>query len=257
MTRRSLLGYAAAGLLLYLFFLTITLPAVWLDRVVSYASGGTAGLRQTTGTAWHGSGTLVITRRSAPQHALSAQWTVLPWWMLVGRLHLRLQADAPDMQATGTIVLRYQHASLRDFTARADAAVIEQFYAPAALLKPRGMVHLQTSGLDISRSDARGDATVRWENAGVALLGNTPVGDYQAKLLAEGSNGKITVTTLRGDLAVNATGNWRLGTPATVSLKGTAGNPQGRAELATALRALGKADADGRHAFQFSVPLRF
>jgi hypothetical protein len=245
---------AVTGVLLYVLFLAITLPAYWLSDLVIRASRGMLRLEATQGSVWDGSGNLVV-RHSGPAALTSRiHWNFQPLALFTGRLQVELQARG-DLAVKGQVALGYHTLHLGNIEAELPATLIQAFYTPAALLSPTGTLRASAAELELGRSGLAGEGKLTWLGAGGKFGGIGEIGDYQ--LVVSGQNGpaNLRLETLRGDLRLDARGSWQLNTDGLLQLDGTLTAGPREAMLAPLLTMLNARKEGDRHAFQISTRL--
>ena len=86
------LAYLGAVLCGYALFLLITLPAYWVDWLVSRASHNAVRIQQPEGTLWGGSGNLVFQSVGQERMQTRIEWSIQPLWLFTGKLQARLSS---------------------------------------------------------------------------------------------------------------------------------------------------------------------
>jgi hypothetical protein len=213
-TRRGL-GIALLGLVLYLIFLIVTVPAYWLGEGLLRLTAGRILLQHATGSLWHGTGVL-----QAGAHGVTIEWNVQPAMLLMGKIRIGLRSRS-DSSVRSTLTVGYRQIGLHDTEAELPAAIVAAFYPPAAFIAPTGKLRFSTSETEIGSQGMTGEARLSWVGAGGKLGGVGEVGDYQ--LTATGENGvaRLRLETLRGDIKITGNGQWQAAGDGSVKLDGT------------------------------------
>jgi general secretion pathway protein N len=251
--RRDWVVYALLGLVSYALFLLITLPAWWLDTVLSRASQGTLAIQQPQGTLWRGSGQLHVAS-GASQPLTRIDWRVQPQWLLMGRLRVELQTQGGGPAMRALVDAGISRLVVEKLDAALPATMLGQLYAPAAFFEPQGVVRLSSARLELASKTLNGDATAVWENASSRAWNLNQMGDYRLDLKGRGPQADLTLSTPRGDLRLTGQGTLTLGRNGAVRLQGIAEANPGRNDLEPVLNLLGPPDANGRRQFQFVYP---
>lgn len=255
--KKRWLPYVIFGLVFYLLFLVIEMPASWFAWGLNRYSGGTVRLDPIDGSLWHGNGKLVIYYPQTVPHDLGiAEWRINPLWLFAGRLQTNWRSDAADTSINATLQLSSGKVTLLDTEAVFPAGSVGTFYAPATLVSPQGKVQLRVPRLTFSRDGITGDGDIQWQNAGSSLTAVRPLGDYRLEITGAGKTVNIKLTTLRGALDLSGQGQWQFAT-GRIQLNGTA-IPRERAdELEPLLRLLGNDQGGGKRALAMNGLLPF
>src|SRR4029077_1600750 len=99
-------------------------------------------------------------------------------------------------------------------------AALEPAVPVAALVKPEGRVRILAESLEIGPASVRGAASVEWSDAGMS--GIARIGDYRVQITGNGDSATVRLSTLRGDLRMNGSGEWRAPQPRVVQMRGVA-----------------------------------
>lgn len=210
---------AAAGIALYLMFLIATLPASWAGELLTRVSQGQLRLQDPQGSLWRGSGTIAIQRAGARLQN-RVHWNLQPLWLLTGQLRAAIKSEG-DIALQAVVSFGYHRLRVQDLNGEFAASHAQAFYAPAMLLSPTGQVKVNASEFELGKSGFNGEARLTWNSAGSRLGGAGEIGDYL--LVASGQDGAaaLRVETLRGDIKIDARGNWRANTDGSLTLEGT------------------------------------
>ncbi|HTQ72837.1 MAG TPA: type II secretion system protein N [Burkholderiales bacterium] len=227
--RRTLVRFAVLGVAAYLVFLAATLPAAWLGYALERASGGAVAIGDAKGTLWRGRGALAVRSGGSYRGIADIEWRCNPVLLFSGRLSMALTGDAPGASLRGTLSLGFGSVRLEKVDASMPAALVEPAVPVAALVKPEGSVRVVTDSLEIAPAGVRGSASVEWVGAGMS--GIARIGDYRLQINGRGDRADLRLATLRGDLRVNGTGEWKAAQPREVQMSGEAQISPGRKDL--------------------------
>lgn len=228
-----------------LFFVCAALilwPAASLGPWLEQASDGRWRLASAAGSIWDGSGILLGRADEAAS------------WHSAQSIRWRLDADDWWRGRIGAVV-ELERGAVR-FLFERDALTIEQVDAalPAPLLSamlPRalagygwtGRVQAHGGGFRCTWDGAScaGQMAFQWNDAGLAEIPGTRLGDYRIRLTGEGETLRAVIATLGGRLEVQGTGEIRRGA---VRFVGEAGaNGPDDAWLNDVLRTIGRPSA--------------
>jgi hypothetical protein len=245
--------YAVFGLVFYLLFLIIEMPAAWFAWGLNRYTQGSVRLDPIAGSLWGGSGRLVIYYpKTTPHDFGQAEWGVNPLWLLTGRVQLSLQTSNQDRQIKIKLGISRNGFMLKDTDIAVPASFVAQLYAPLSLISPQGKVRISASELIIAPEKVEGVAALEWLNAGSSLSSVQPFGDYRLDITGADKNANLKLTTLRGDLELTGQGRWQ---PANgqFQLAGTALPRERAAELKSLLDLFGNDQGAGRRAWTLNV----
>ncbi|MEO7251040.1 MAG: type II secretion system protein N, partial [Arenimonas sp.] len=107
-----------------------------------------------------------------------------------------------------------------------------------------GEVQVQIASLSISSGATRGSATLQWRGASSALAPVSPLGDYQLRFEADGTQVRSTLLTLQGPLQLDGHGDWPMGSKPQFFASAQM-QPQYRQQLAPFLRLISVERRDG------------
>ncbi len=202
----------AAGLAIYVLALLATAPATLADLGLRQASEGRMRLAGAQGTLWSGSGYLEV-RDAAGRTALSKPlaWRLRPAPALRGRLAYEVVLEPGSPPAP--LLVSWSRIELANAEISIPAAALGLASPTLAALDLTGVVRLMASDLAIERGAARGNATLRWHAAGSARSPVYPLGDYEMRVEAKGTEGLATLQTLKGPLQLRGRGSWSTGVP--------------------------------------------
>lgn len=216
-------------------------PASWLAHAVEHWSRGQFQLQQASGTVWNGSAQWVVSAHAgASSQALAlpgkVHWQLRPAWL---GLHVSLSADC--CTPAGPVALDFLRGPqgpeirIRSKQSIWPAGLSAAWGAPWNTLALQGRLRLDSDGLRLQQRAGR------WQAAGQAQIDALdlsspistlqPLGSYRLNL-GQGSEGKVQLQTLQGDLQLQGEGQW---SDATLRFRGTASAAPGREEALNAL----------------------
>ncbi len=253
--KKRLLLYVVFGLVLYLLFLIVEMPASWFAWGLNRYSGGMARLDPLTGSLWHGNGKLVIYYPQTVPHDLgNTEWSINPFWLVTGRVQMHLQASSPDQQVDATLRFGGNQMQLLDTKIALPASALSSFYSPASLISPQGQVSLQIGKFVISSKGLDGNAEIQWQNAASNLSTVQPLGNYRLEINGAGKTTNLKLTTLRGALELTGQGQWEAQT-GQLQFAGSAVPRERVAELEPLLTIFGNDQGNGRRALNLNLGL--
>jgi len=246
-----LLGVAA-----YLAFLVVNLPAAWLEVALERSSGGKLTLGETAGTVWKGQGALALRSSGSYRRLAELDWKLRPLALFAGRLSFALSGSAPDALIRANLNFGLGGVTLNELDVNAPARAFEQAIPALVLAKPEGRVRLQANHIEAGKDSLRGAVTLDWTDVGLPGLNTPRLGDYRLQITGKGDSANVSLVTLRGDLRLNAQGDWRAAQPNTVQLRGTAQFPPERKDIEALLPLLGIRGSGSSRPFLWNVPLK-
>jgi len=255
MKKSRWLLYGIFGLVFYLLFLIIEMPASWFAWGLNRYTQGTVRLDPTAGTLWGGNGRLVIYYPQTTPHDFGkTEWNINPFWLLAGRVQFSLQANYQDRQIKTTLGVARNSFMLKDTEAEFSAPFAAQIYSPLSLISPQGKVRISAEGLKLSPGKIEGAAALEWLNAGSGLSSVQPLGDYRLEITGADKNTNLKLTTLHGDLEFTGQGQWQPQS-GQVQINGSA-LPRARAgELESLLSMIGPDQGNGRRSLNINTRL--
>jgi hypothetical protein len=250
--KKRVVLYVVFGLVFYLLFLIIEMPAAWFAWGLNQYSHGAVRLDPLSGSLWSGNGRLVIYYPQTTPHDLGqTEWSINPFWLLTGRIQLTLQTNTPERQINTTLGIAKGSLSIKDTDAAFPASFVGQLYPPAALIGPQGQVRLHTSGLIFNQQNLEGSATLEWQGAGSSLSSVQPLGDYRLEITGAGKTANLKLSTVRGALELTGQGQWQIQT-GQLQFNGFALPHERASELDPLLKLLGNNQGDGKWALTIS-----
>lgn len=246
MSKNRWLLYSIFGLVFYLLFLIIEMPASWFAWGLDRYTQGTVRLDPIAGSLWSGNGRLVIYYPPTTPHDFGqTEWNINPFWLLIGRVQLSLQANNQDRQIKTTLGVTRNSFLLKDTDIVMPAPFIAQLYTPLSLISPQGKTRLSATELIVAPEKIEGTATLEWLNAGSSLSSVQPLGDYRLEITGAEKNANLKLTTLRGDLEFTGQGQWQPQT-GQIQFNGSATPRMHAIELEPLLKLLGNDLGDGK-----------
>lgn len=210
---------AVAGLLLALLLFA---PARWLADAVTRATAGQVQLVNPRGTVWQGRADLLFTGGdgSRTQTALpqGLAWRLRPT-LVSGMPAMALSLSAPcctSVPLGATVVPHWGGAqvALAAFTSRWPAELLSGLGTPWNTLRIQGQLALQSDGLslrvDRGRLGLQGVLVVDALDIASRLSTLRPLGSYRLELRAQAdaNTANLSLSTLRGDLLLQGSGQW-------------------------------------------------
>ena len=255
MKKKRWLLYTIFGLVFYLLFLIVQMPASWFAWGLHRYTQGNVRLDPIAGSLWSGTGRLVVHYPPTTPHDFGqAEWGINPLWLFTGRVQLSLQTSHQDRKIKTTLGMARNSLLLKDTEADLPAAFVAQLYTPLSLISPQGKVRISTTSLTFAPEKLEGTATLEWLNAGSSLTSVQPLGDYRLEITGAEKNANLRLATLRGDLEFTGQGQWQLQS-GMLQINGSA-QPRGHAgELESLLSMLGPDQGGGRRALTINTSL--
>jgi general secretion pathway protein N len=255
MKKTRWLLYVIFGLVFYLLFLIVEMPASWFAWGLNRYTQGTVRLDPTAGSLWSGKGRLVIYYPPTTPHEFGqTEWRINPLWLVAGRVQLTLQTSHGDRQIKTTLGVARNSFMLKDIEAEFPAAFAAQLYTPLSLISPQGKVRINAEDLTLSPDKIEGAAALEWLNAGSSLSSVQPLGDYRLEITGADKNASLKLATLRGDLEFTGQGLWQIHA-GQAQISGSA-LPRARAgELESLLNMIGADQGNGRRTLSINARL--
>ena len=254
MNKRRLL-YVIFGLVFYLLFLVVEMPASWFAWGLNHFTNGAVRLESIVGSVWSGNGRLVIYYPQTSPHDMgSAQWRINPLWLVSGRLQTHWRVESADTNLRTTLRFGQGQTQLIEMQANMSAQTVGDFYPPASLVSPQGQVLVRSDKLVFNRDGIEGSVEISWQNAGSGLSTVRPLGDYRLDIAGAGQTASLKLNTLKGDLELTGQGQWQAQTRQ-IQFSGFASPREHAAELDPLLKLFGEDRGDGRRSFSFTSRL--
>ena len=234
----------AYGLLIYLLFLVINLPAsfVWSMAPKDIKRG--INVTNIQGSAWSARADNIVIKNF---ELGKAEWTVNPFTLTLGKLggNINIRHALGQMQS-GYNLSSDQLLVLSDVNSEFSAAILDETFPPFTLT---GSIHSQLESVQIQgRSLFAATGDLQWRNASITGVADVSLGNVSFKASPEAKGTKLQVTNeggviaISGDIRVTANGRYRL------NLLLSSRDKQ-NTDLKNMLAILGRADAQGRIRF--------
>jgi hypothetical protein len=250
-----MLLYGVFGLVFYLLFLIVQMPASWFAWGLNRFTSGTVRLDPIAGSLWSGNGRIVIYYPQTTPHDLgTAEWNINPLWLFTGRIQMRWLVKAQETTIDTTVQFGSGQMQWIDTDATFPAQSVSTFYPPAALLSPKGQAQLHTARFSVGQKGIEGSGEIVWKNAGSSLSSVQPLGDYHLEVTGNGKAANLKLTTPRGALELNGQGKWQP-QDGQLQLNGTAFPRERASELEPLLKLLGPDVGNGRRALALAMRL--
>ena len=223
---------AALGIAAYVAFLVATIPA---SMVAARAAGAVPGLElsESSGTLWNGAARARLATAGGQVTLDSLHWHFLPAHLASGRLAFDVDASGPGVDAHAAIGRSVGAWELRDGRGQSEAPLAMAIAPWIAPWRPEGALTFAIPSASWDEREARGDATIEWRRAAVALSEVHPLGSYRLVAHADTGPAQVSVTTIEGPLTVSGKGT--LTPPHRLAFSGEA---RGEGDAAKALEPL-------------------
>jgi general secretion pathway protein N len=251
--RRTEVRFALLGVVAYLVFLAVNLPATWLGYALERASPVTLALGDPSGTVWKGRGALAVRSGGGFRGVADVEWRGNPLALFAGRLSIALSGAAPGANLRANLSLGVGGVRFQNVEASAPAALIGPAVPAAAFAKPGGRLRVQAESFEIGPAGVRVAATVEWAEA--SLSGLSGLGDYRLQITGSGDRAAVKLATLRGDLRLNGEGEWRAAQPKLVQIRGVAEASPERRDLEPLLQMLAGAGSGPSRPFGWTMTI--
>lgn len=243
--------------LLILFFLlaaAILWPASALAPWVERGSNGHWRLSSAEGSLWNGNGILLAhsSDGTAWHIAQNISWQLRWGELWRGRMAVATTYD----QGSSLIALTPEGLAIEQFDAVLPAPML-LVLLPGALGRYGwgGAIHVRSSAFRCSWQaySCAGEIELLWNDAAVAEVPGSKLGDYHFRLVGEGRALRVDLATLSGRLQINGSGEVA---PGGLRFKGEAGaTGADAAALDAMLRTLGRpAGVPGRYLIDYREP---
>jgi general secretion pathway protein N len=256
--KKRWLLYAVFGLVFYLLFLIIEMPASWFAWGLNYYTHNTVRLDPLSGSLWHGKGRLVIyyPQTTVPHDFGQTEWSINPFWLFAGHVQMNWQCSTQNARLNTTIRLSSGKIELLDTDVSFPAEAAGTFFPAAALISPQGNVSLRINKLTLDDNGMTEGGEIQWLSAGSAFSAVQPLGDYRLEIMGAGRTANLKLSTIRGALELSGQGKWEV-TTGQIRLNGYATPRERAAELEPLLKLSGNDQGNGRRdlAINMSVPM--
>lgn len=200
------------GLILAMVWLA---PASWLASALDRATSGRIQVVNTFGTAWTGSGQLLLTGGTGSRDRATLPGRV-NWKLRLDGFALELELNAEcctprPLQARARPRWGGVSVQIIDSASEWPASLLEGLGAPWNTLQADGRLRLITQGLSVEWFKQQPTLAGRAELTAVALTSSLttlkPMGSYQLLLLG-GNTIEVKLATLEGNLLLSGSGRW-------------------------------------------------
>jgi hypothetical protein len=242
-----------AGLLLYLLFMLVQMPAAWL--IARLPASSPVQMGQASGTPWRGEVEHLRWQVEGERIELGRlSWRWLPTEILNGRIGIQFQLVQAANQLNGIVLLGRKGHALKQVQGQVDAALLGYVSRPFGLLQPQGSLVLDIADLFVSAKRLHGAAQIDWNDARSSMVA-APMGNYRASLRSDpdGRRARIEVTTLQGPLALNGQAEYLPGKNAQGSLRLTPPQGEAGAVFKPLLGLLGRPNPEGSWLLNFNT----
>ena len=209
MSIRQVLVYLLWGVFAYAVALLAMMPAAWLSQTIERLSGQRLELRETSGSAWAGSGRLYA-RAGAPglTDVGAVRWKSFPAALVRGKL--RADVTLNDARKPIHVEIGTSTIAVKDLALELPGKLVAALAPPLLLFGPEGRLTILSDDLRIDDESVFGLATVEWRDILLARSANLQLGSHVARLRGAGSRVDIELGTLGGPLRVAGNGSWSL-----------------------------------------------
>lgn len=209
-------GWATLGAFLGLFVTLIWFaPAAWLASAVASATAGQVQLLDARGTAWTGSGRLVLTGGAGSRDLAAlpgrVDWQLRPVW---GGFGVQLSADCcttVPLQARVSPSLRGVSVQVSDASSQWPAGLLAGLGTPWNTVQAEGSLQLVTTGVTLAWFEGRmvlgGRAELQALGMSSRLSTLKPMGSYRVALTG-GATPLLELSTIEGSMQLRGTGRW-------------------------------------------------
>ncbi len=243
---------AALGAAAYIVFLALATPASFIAARARAAAPRHLDIREAKGSIWSGSARARIAVPGGHLIFDRIEWRFVPARLLSGRIGFDVKATGHGFEGHGQLARTLTRWELRDAVAMADVEALVPLAPMAATWRPEGSLALSSPALDFDDDDARGTFAAEWRDAALSLSQVRPLGTYRLDAEAHGGPAKLTLTTVAGELQVDAQGTFTQ--PASLALKGEARAEGPRAQaLQPLLDLIGPRRPDGARAVEIRL----
>ena len=242
--RRLLSAFAV--LIGILLVMAVYAPASWLDYGLQRISDRSLGLGDPHGSLWRGSGTLqAILPRGEAVTIGPVSWKIQARELLAGRLHLLMSSDRNgrpvlDAGITATTL------TLHDLDIELPAALLGVVSPTLRDADPAGSMALRSREFVVDGHRNTGTVELRWKDAALSLSRVRPLGTYLMVVVGKDEGLDMRLMTLKGDLDLSGSGNWKPGRKLDIDVKATPSAAR-RDDLVPLLRILGHETSAGTY----------
>jgi general secretion pathway protein N len=205
----------------------VHLPAQWLAKAVSQATHQQVQIQEAQGSAWRGSGKLVLTGGQGSRDALALpgriQWQTalafhgFQWPQFVFNLNAACcMTQTVQLSLQVAERLGIWQLQINDHRSQWPAHLLSGLGAPWNTLQPEGNLILETKQLKVQFQTAttwlQGGLTLTAENMSSKLSTLQPMGTYRIQLGGSASPNvmpSLTLSTQSGSLLLSGQGQWQ------------------------------------------------
>jgi general secretion pathway protein N len=200
----------------YFVGLAVMAPATLVDVPLERATGGRLRLADAQGSLWSGSGNLEA-RDPAGREGFGTPvaWKLNPLELLRAKLAYELTFGPSSVRTRMVLTpsrIGFDHGDFA-FPARALGLLLPK----VGVLEPTGELHVRFGRLEAGARSFDGDVVLQWRNAGSALAGAAPLGDYELIVHGRGASLQAELRTLKGPVQLEGQGAWARGTKPALS----------------------------------------
>jgi hypothetical protein len=231
----------AYGLLIYLLFLIISLPANFVWSLAPQQIKRSVIVSNLQGSAWSARADSVIVNDF---ELGKANWTLNPLLLFIGKLggHITVR-NALGQAQSGFAIQSDQLVELSDLTGEFNAAMLDPAFRPFTFA---GVIKSELNTLELEKkAQLTATGTLQWNNASITGVQEVPLGNvlFNATPEAKGTRLQVTneggVIAISGDIRVAGNGRYNLNLLLT-------NRDKRRTDIDTILSVLGRLDAKGR-----------
>jgi general secretion pathway protein N len=205
----NIAGFFIGGAITFTVGLIFLLPASLIDGLLKTNTGGIVRLADARGTVWAGEGYVELRDNekpaAPPQHLI---WRFSPNSVFNGHLEFTLtlnQSAQPTSLSIGISSITLRNASLQ-----LPAATLSLAIPKLAPLGLQGDLSIKIENMQFDENQTAGNARLEWMHAGSAMTNVSPLGNYQAELLTQGSMINVALRTVDGPLQLDGMGSWAI-----------------------------------------------
>ena len=231
----------AYGVILYLLFLIISLPANFVWSLAPQQIKRSVIVSNLQSSAWSGSADSIIVNGF---ELGKANWNFNPLLLFIGKLggHITIR-NAMGQAQSGFAIQRDELIELSNLTGELNAAMLDPAFRPFTFA---GVIESDLTTFELQRK-ARliATGTLRWNNASITGVQEVALGNVLLNASPEAKGTRLQVSNEGGLIAISGdirvAGNGRY----TVNLL-LSNRDKRRTDINTILSVLGRADAQGR-----------
>lgn len=200
------------GLLIYLVFLLIYLPASVAWSMAPKDVKRTVSISNMQGSAWSARADNIVLKGF---ELGKAEWTVNPFALVIGQLSGKLNVrHALGQMETGYNLGSDQAIELSNVSGEFSAAILDAAFPPFMLA---GSIHSQLESVQIQgRSLLTATGELQWRDASITGIADVSLGNVTFKASPEAKGTKLQVSNeggviaISGDIRVTGNGRYRL-----------------------------------------------